>query len=444
MRYIGISTVLLCAAGAIAQTAPPPADNTQPGDTLSKQVRRTIRTGGITNTALIAFLMAQGQASTPSVSRSINRLRTDLPSGTSSDSPRAASVAEKPGIPDLLSLAIDRGAITKTAAGTGLTLSTTPYAVTTGFGASDTPTLFDASRLARSLSISSTFSSTDVSNGDFSSFTSAELKYAAIGNRSPRDGRLLDSVRPAMADSFIAADQKLEEHCLPVMDNLTFRRAMDQINRAMLALGDKVTEDDVLRIVNSEVAKVVIDQVDLKPCFAAFPALQKALDAPLDMLRKATAEYLKNNPHQLSFAALFVRDAATSDYYTGKVLYAYSMANATASLNGSASWNRHDTTSAGLPLRSLREYSIETGANTPTRANVDYSASAKWSRDKAADAKSAIVGEAKAVVHIGDLYRLPLSLTFCNRDTEKLKKGWQFNFGLGALLDDVLRDLQKK
>lgn len=51
-------------------------------------------------------------------------------------------------ITDLLSLALERGAITKTTTGTGLTFNTTPYAFWTGFGAEDKPQIWKSADMA--------------------------------------------------------------------------------------------------------------------------------------------------------------------------------------------------------------------------------------------------------------------------------------------------------
>lgn len=435
MKITFIAALLFSTGAAVAQS-PLSLDDPEVKTIVQKVVR-----AGFSDQAIIALLNAQRDTDRTAASRAINRIRTDLQTGASSDAPRSASVLEKPGIPDLLSLALDRGAITKSAAGTGLTLSTTPYAIETGFGAADTPQRFEHARLARSVSLSGTFSSTDVTKGDFSSFTSAELKYVALGNRSPRDRALMDRVRPAMAEAFLKGDVAFESACRGVLDHGSYKTVFESLSREYAKLNGP-TDKQVIDLANAQLGRITAPADVMQQCFAALPGVGRLSAAPLEALKKATAEYIKNNPMQLSFAALYVRDPETSDYTTGKVLYAYSMTGLTANLNGSASWNRNQTSAAGTALRKLREYSVEGGANTPTLSNVDYSTSVKWARDKAADAKSVIVGEAKAQVHIGDMFRLPISITYANRETEKIKKGWQMNFGLGALLDDVMRQFK--
>jgi hypothetical protein len=404
------------------------AQNLPPDPRTPYQKARATRQ--ITSQEVVAILAERERA--PNIVAAFNGQRTDRQIGASSDAPRSTSILEKPGIADLLALSIDRGAITKTAAGTGLTLSTTPYAFATGFGLSDSPTAFDSApgRLARNISLSSTFSSTDVTSGDFSSFSSGEVKYVAIGNHSPRDGDFIDGIRGSLAKAFLDADKNFEAHCKDVItklraaaSDLTITQATAIIDKALSGVSTTVTPG----------------------CRAAQLASENSIGGALAVLDKATKAYLADKSKQLSFAASFVRDATLSDYYTGKVLFAYDHADWTTNVNGSSSWNRHSLAPNGTTkLRSVREYSLELGANSKTINNIDYSASAKWSRDKAADAKSAIIGEAKATIHIATTYSLPVSLTFSNRGTTKVKKGWQLNVGLGAFLDDVLKAAGKR
>jgi hypothetical protein len=431
---------LSLAVSVAAQTPTTPGAGQPPTVPSGAQdpIQDLIDTKHITSQGIVALMMAD-----KSVTETVNRNRTDIQLGTASGAPHATSIVEKPGIADLLSLAIDRGAITKTSAGTGLTLSTTPYAIITGFGAADTPDRYDRERFARNLSMSSTFSSNDVTSGNFSSFTSGELKYVILGNRSPRDAKLINAVRDPLAKAFAEADQKFMDKCRPVVDTDPFKNAVISINNAMK---DSPSEKDVRRIVDEQIATISADPTALQTCFAALRASDSAMGTALDTLSKATKTYLEAHRPQLSIATLYVRDKTTSDYYSAKVLYAYDMETWTASLNGAADWNRKHVTDGGIRLRTVRDYSVEAGANTKTMNNgmMDYSLSAKWSRDKDASAKSVILGEAKANVHINATLRLPVGVTFSNRGTATVKKGWQLNVGLSAFLDDILRNAAKK
>jgi hypothetical protein len=53
-----------------------------------------------------------------------------------------------------------------------------------------------------------------------------------------------------------------------------------------------------------------------------------------------------------------------------------------------------------------------------------------------------VISEAKLNVHLTDRWRLPVTLSYANRETEMVKYGWQVNVGLNALLDELLRQLK--
>jgi hypothetical protein len=398
-------------------------------------------------TAMLALFEVRAKAGTQDpladdIAAVINRQRTDLQLGAPSDSPRATSVLEKPGIADLLSLAIDRGAITKTTDGTGLTLSTTPYAVSTALGERDTPLRWNKAAMSRNLSISATFSSTDVTNGDFSSFTSGELKYIFFGNRSPRDAGLLREIRKKLGPIFRDADQAFDQACGGL------NSVSDAASRMSTWLRDPLnatkTVADAHRHLDELVSDIAVDPVSLKNCVDVILEGEKSIRGGLDAVTESTKDYLGQHPHQLSVATLFVRDAMLSDYYAAKLLYGYDVAPLTINLNGEVSWNKNSMTTAGMPIRSLRAYSVEFGLTSKTVANgrLDGSIASKASRDKAADAKSVVVSEAKLNIHLTDIVRLPITLSYANRETQTIKQGWQLNVGLNALLDDVLRSLK--
>ena len=430
------------AATASAQTASVSA-------LLDEQILNAVDTDTITERALMLAL-AEAQAMADSdvsaeLRAAINRQRTDLQLATTPSSPQATSILEKPGIPDLLSIALDRGAITKTASGTGLTLSTTPYALTTGFGAADTPQRWVKAGWARNLAFSATFSSTDVTAGDFSSFTSGEVKYVITGNRSPRDPELLRSVREDLGATFLIADTALTRACGGLLDSqplLLVQRQMNQWLRDRTA----ATAAEVRVHLFEVVGDLTVDQTLLRGCVDTILEGEQKIAAGLDDVTQATQAYLneKGRRGQLSVAALFVRDDMLSDFYSAKLLYGHDFAPLTVSLNGEASWNQDSRSPSGTEIRSLRAYSVELGLTSKTFANgrLDTSVAAKASRDEEEGSKSLVISEAKLNIHVTDVLRLPVSVSYASRETETIKDGWQLNVGLNALLDEVLRRLK--
>lgn len=439
MIHRTLSALLL---SAIAATA-----SAQTAEDISKQlddqILDAVDTHTISDRALMLALGVAEANSASSLRADINRQRTDLQLAAPSNSPNATSILEKPGIADLLSLALDRGAIMQAPAGTGLTLSTTPYAIWTGFGAHDTPQAWQKAVVARNLSFSATFSSTEVTKGDFSSFTSGEVKYIILGNRSPRDPELLSGVRAKLGKSFLVADNDMDKACGWLLNTDALLDAKKEMGN-WLRSNSTATKEDVRAHLDQLVGQLTVDRVKLKPCIQTILAGEQTISGGLDAVTKATKDYLAAHRQQLSVAGLFVRDATLSDYYAAKLLYANDFSQATVNANAEASWNRNSITPEGLPLRSLRAYSFELGVNTNTFANgrLDGSLAAKASQDKATDAKSVVIGEAKLSLHLNDTLRLPVTLSYANRETQRIKQGWQLNVGVHALLDEALSSLK--
>ena len=453
MRKIGLILLLLLlpAAGATMVSAQPaPTDSV--AKSLNERLPDEIANGvisGHTLMLLAAEAGAQAESGDPATASKlldvVDRQRTDVQMGAPPNSPNATSILEKPGVADLLSLAIDRGAITKTATGTGVTLSATPYTIATAFGELDTPGRWERSAAQRNLSFSATFSSDDVTTGDFSSFTSGEVKYIIFGNRSPRDSKLLEGVRAKLRRNFGIADRALDQSCGFFLSTPAGFELQAKVNNLV---SDPVTKKEPMDVVRDKLLDLIrpllstdpAGKAQMKICVDTILAGERLTQAGLAIMTKDAKEYLAQKPLQLSLAALFVRDPTLSDYYAGKLLFGRDLGTLSGNLNAEVDWNKNSTTVTGAPLRSLRAYSIELGITSQTFANgrLDGSLSSKASRDKALDSKSIVIGEAKLNLHLNDTLRLPLSLTYANRETQTIKPGWQFNVGINALLDQVI------
>lgn len=443
----GLHALLILAIMATTASAQTPnADATSTAQLLNDQINNAQGSNTISNHALILGLLEidAAAASAPELPAEVNQRRAELQLTAPSNSPNAISVLEKPGFADLLSLALDRGAIKKAANGTGLTLSTTPYAFWTGFGgARDTPQFWKRAVVARNLSFSATFSSSDdVTNGDFSSFSSGEIKYVIAGNRSPRDPELLRPIRVKLSQSFLVSDDLMEEKCKDLMDSKGFNDAWKEMNNWM-AENKGASEEDIRKELDKVVEQIPYQREQLKTCADAIVKGEKTINASLKEIKEATDAYLDERRNQFSVAALFIRDSMLSDYYAGKLLYGRDFGSTpgllSGNLNAEVDWNKDSETVTGVPLRSLRAYSVELGlTGTYLDGRLDGSLSSKASRDKALDSKSIVIGEAKLNLHLNDVLRLPLSLTYANRETQTIRPGWQFNVGISALLDQVL------
>jgi hypothetical protein len=312
--------------------------------------------------------------------------------------------------------------------------------VWTGFGATDTPRRWKRATVARNLAFSITFSSSEATGEDFSSFSAGEVKYILFGNRSPRDPELLAQVRQNLGRVFRVADNDLDRSCGALLNDPAVFKVQGAMNTWL-----RDQPDPTVAAVRAHLLELVrplrIAPETMRPCTAAVLAGEQLIQRGLEEVTAATRQYLAENPQQLSVAALFTRDATLSDYYSAKLLYAFDREIGTLNLNGEASWNQDSETPSGLPLRSLRSYSAELGFTSRTFANgrLDGALSARASRDKTLGATSFVIGEAKLNLHLTDLLQLPFALTYANRETLTIQQGWQLNVGIHALLDEILR-----
>ena len=115
--------------------------------------------------------------------------RTDKQLGATSSGPGSTSLAEKPGIPELLALALEHGAIEQSVNGTGLTLSTSPYAFVRLLEP-DNAANFEQYGLWRRIGGSVTFDmrteDPTVANVDINQVAEWSVRVRVIGDRSTR------------------------------------------------------------------------------------------------------------------------------------------------------------------------------------------------------------------------------------------------------------------
>lgn len=113
--------------------------------------------------------------------------RTDKQLGATSSGPGSTTLAEKPGIPDLVAFAVDHGAVEQTISGTGLTLTSSPYAFIRLLRP-DNATNFDQYGLWRRLGVSATFNlqTEDSTQGDFKQLAEWSVRLRVLGDRSTR------------------------------------------------------------------------------------------------------------------------------------------------------------------------------------------------------------------------------------------------------------------
>lgn len=374
----------------------------------------------------------------------VDAARTDQQLTASSSTPGSVLKAERPGIPELLALAIERGAVIRETAGTNVTLSTTPYLLLSGFGSGDTPENWEALAWSRRLGVNATFSSEAVTTGDFSSFVSGEVKVILAGNRSGRDAAVLrnvsdDRLLKALAPHGVSCQPFLATEAGQVLD-----RQARQFDQSLVDTPTNDVEDRLATVVDPTSVMVDDDaRAKLQGCLGTILNLQNAIEEDLEQLRIITDAYLAlNSRNQLSAAFLYHRDPATSDYTTLKLLYGRELAAYRVSLNGEISFNQQSRTTTGTQLDRTRGYSVEAALNSGKMASrrADASLAMKWYDPHDTDDGYVLSGQALLNLHISDTFKFPVALTYANRTVTaaNAREGLQLEFGLAALLDNLL------
>ncbi len=344
--------------------------------------------------------------------------------GATADSVGTTTLAEKPGIADLINLAIERGAIIKTTSGTSFTLQTTPYMIYSQFGARDTEETWNKLEVLRQIGISATFNQSDgadVPKND--NFESGELKYTR-GNRSPRDKAFLDDLwnqmGPALA-SFYASEKSLHrfENSLPepakqqfLNNEVTFEQWFPQQPKPIPA--DQILAE--LGALFKDFKLEEKDEFNLKDLVDKLDQEANALAAASEVVKNATKAYLEAPHPQFSLAYIYQRDVEVSDFSTLKGLFGYQTeGKLSANLNGEVMFNNHRTDAAGLAIDRIRAYSVEAGLTLGKFANdaLDFTAGAKWMRPQG-ESRDIRSFQAKLNLYLTHGVTIPFSLTYAN------------------------------
>ncbi len=114
--------------------------------------------------------------------------RTDKQVGASSSASGTTTLNVKPGLQELLGLALEHGAITQEVNGTGLTLSSSPYALIRPW-VPDTQENFTKYSIWRSIGVSATFRLDNTGAADFNQLSEWSLRFRVFGDRSIRSRR---------------------------------------------------------------------------------------------------------------------------------------------------------------------------------------------------------------------------------------------------------------
>ena len=434
------------------------AVHAQPVLTLSEVLERRIgefRLGpGAPKPALLLFI-GEREGVVPAAAEAVrqgNDLRTDMQVGASSSTPGSTTLIDRPGIPDLFALALERGAISKSTNGSALTLTTTPYLLAGFFGVEDSPRNWEEWAALRRVALSATFADASAveTDADFSSIEGGEVKVVLLGSRSPRDAAIFrqEAVKAQLAN-IGAADVALDQVCDAAAAALNLGNAVTTFAQWRGTAAD--LSPHAVRAKLAEVAPPA--QLDdatkarLSTCLAAMAAAENTADFAVAAIDTITKDYLaQNQKNQLSFSVAVRRDAALSDFTTLKLLYARDVSSKlTFNLNGEGILNNDDVKADGSKIDRVRSYAIEAGGTIGRfkQNRLDATFGAKIWRDEDSGGKTVVTASWKNTLYLTSTLQVPVSLTYANRAVANMQKGVQFNAGVGALVDHLLMNVMR-
>lgn len=404
--------------------------------------------------------------------------RTDKQLGAGASSSGSTSVVEKAGIPWLLGLAIENGAITQSSDETGLTLSTSPYALLK-LGKEDTPDLYTGYGtpldLARRIGISAVFplssdGTADERNFDPETFSEATAKVVVWGDRNPRspryvaewDRKILPQVRKRLEQDTLLAQAVLDD---PVVRSAVERISSAVMRRveakrsaspqsAMLAsdlkavfeeeIGEGLKAIDPARWEEARRQAVVAAARRTAVAYSTVGAEGKDLQEMLDKLAKSP---------EVSFAYTYHHKLDDVDYSEIKLLADIQTEYVDILGNAIVSFNHGDgvlTNSEGQVLHrdGFRNCSVSVALEKrfrnffPVRVNdgglseVTLSLSGRFEHLQDVDDNIG-VGQAKIVIPLATGVDLPISMTYASRSEYIDEEEVRGNFGISIDTDKI-------
>jgi hypothetical protein len=422
--------------------------------------------------------------------RAINRAeieRTDKQIGATSTSSASTSAVEKPGLPWLLGLAVENGAITQEDDESGVTLSSSPYGVLM-LGVRDTPATYEKYDLLRRLGVSATFGvegdgDKEDRNFDPSSLTQLSGKVVLWGDRNPRSKAFHDlwvrKVYPYLLEQTLADTQlrrEVLEHGFLRIWAETVRLKVSEA--VVVRLSDKNADDEALRsalrqdivtAIDEATKDVNLDALDEPSRAEIRVAMERVAAARTksDAEAKATQEALDELAATPEVSAMYTyhRKDGDADYSELKILaeadlnFVALIGNASVSLNhddhripskdesgggevaegGGESGKKRDT---------VRDFSLSVSIERkipnflPLRVNATgtdeilLSLSGKFMRLE--DEEDEIgVAQAKAIFPLATGVDLPVSVTYATRSEYVDEDEVRGNFGISVDTDKL-------
>ncbi len=399
--------------------------------------------------------------------------RTDKQLGAGSGGPGTTTLSEKPGIAELIALAMEHGAIERSTDGTGLTLSTSPYAFVRLIQP-DNAVNYDRFGLWRRLGVSATFDlqgQDPASAGavDFKQLAEWSLRLRILGDRSTRSPgftrRWNAVVQPKVQERINALSSAIK---ITLDSTPALRAAADEADRRLTAdIAGYLTSSAGTPAEEREAALTGMILTALRsgvyePVAAgAIPLSQpvhQEIGRAVDRLVAAHQELFQSEEDlggildeldkSLLLTAAFTRHTAGADsaYSDLQLLFEDRVAPFNAVANAFLSIYDRPATSVGQTK--VRDYGASVdlegevhnpfgrkgadGVVQPITLSVGY----RLSRLKAAD-QMVHVAQARASIPISTGVELPISVTYASRTDLVDEDHVRGHFGLSLDLDKL-------
>ena len=397
--------------------------------------------------------------------------RTDKQIGSPPSAKGSTSLAEKPGLPLLLGLAIEHGAVQRSVSGSAVNLSTSTYALMNIFATGETTPDDIWRRIGGSVSIPL---SNDKSGANLSQVTEWSVRVQVLGSRDPTNAAFTRLWRTKIA---APSTRRLVELTGALQAVLSGNPQLTGVRDNLLARIKATVGDiraDHSRTENDSVARAEIRQVMLRalrdsiyepvrtnlsarlragaatshPRFEIDPAtIRSVTETLIPRLVQAQAEENLNiaevsrlldrvkEPAVLSLEYTDHRDTPNR-YSEAKLLYERHVKPVDVVLNAASSFYAHPN--AALGQESLRDYSVafslEARRANPFRRDANdlsdalISLSARFQHLEESSAGIAVV-QLKGELPIAGGMMLPLSMTYANRAELIDESEVRINFG---------------
>lgn len=400
--------------------------------------------------------------------------RTDKQIGSSGSSNGSTSATDKPGIPYLLALAIEHGAIAQNINGSTLTLSSSPYALVTAIQKKDTAETYRDYNGFTRFAISASYDLQN-QNDPIASVTRKQLsewavKFRVFGDHSARSKeahdlfveKVLPTLEKLANDTAGALSRSLDSFARPMSD---FSAQTTQLIRTYLDNNkndsDATAEAKITEIITQSVQQNLYNRLgdlsfsaqnmqDLSTFLARYQADLATYSHSADLLDQAL-NVLANKP-TLTLAYFNERGSGTPNYSVGKVMYEKKPqgfmqidANISASFYGKPDPLKNEKTfrDATAALQFQQNLGRSPFLHTDDdKSQITLAFAGRYERlqeNRGIPGKKADIAVAnwKIEVPIGQGVSLPISITYANASELIKEQDVRGNFGITFDLDKL-------